>query len=67
MNLTALYNSSHPGITQQLRPVEDQIMKTTGKKLSLWRRQGINRKKIQDHYQWLDNHLSMHYERLFGL
>lgn len=67
MNITALYNSSQTGITQQLKPVENQILKATRKKLSLWRKEGMDRQKIRKYYQWLDNHLSMHYERLFDL
>ena len=67
LNIAALFNDQNTGITQKIRPVEEEIIQTTEKKMHSWRRKGITRKGIEEHYQWLNNHLSMQYERLFGL
>jgi len=67
INIKALFNDEEAGITQKLRPVEDKIFQTTTEKLSKWRKEGITKEGIGELYQWLNNHVSMKYERIYGL
>ena len=67
MNLSALMNQAGDGVLQKLRPIEDKIVGVSCKKLDLWRDEGITKKKVQEHYKWLDEIILSEYKEQFGL
>ena len=67
MNLSALMNQTGDGILQKLLPVEDKIIAISRKELDLWRDGGITKKKVQEHYKWLDEIIQSEFKKRFGL
>lgn len=67
LNLAALFNSKQTGIYQKIRDIENTIFSSADKKLSEWRSKGVDQEEIQEYYQWIDNYLSIQYEKNFGI
>jgi hypothetical protein len=67
MNLAAVINQAGSGILQRLMPLEDEIIVKSVEALTRWREGGMNAKDIQNHYQWLDDIISMKYKNMFNL
>ncbi len=67
LNLAAVINRNNNGILQEIQAVERRIMKTARGKLRQWREKGLNKKDIQEFYQWMNSTIISEYEKRFGL
>jgi hypothetical protein len=67
LNITALYNKQETGIAQKLNPVEDEIFKRAREYQAEWRNSGINKNEIDKFYTWLNNYLTMNFDKILKL
>jgi hypothetical protein len=67
MNLSAVANKKNSGIMQKLKPVEDEIISESTKRLAEWRERGLNEETLLEFYDWLDKKIVADYKRLFGI
>lgn len=58
MDIAALINKEGTGIIQQLKPLEDNIIKEAEKYLSEWRENGPTDEEVKSYYQWIDQQLN---------
>ena len=61
IDLALLMNRKGTGIWQRLRPVEDEIIRETNRRLTLWRSTGMNTGSISAFYQWLERRVDEAY------
>lgn len=64
VNLYMIGNATSTGIWQQLKPVEDEIFKITKQKIQHWRENGFVKDEITNHYQWIDEKLTLTFKSL---
>jgi hypothetical protein len=62
LNITALVNKENSGILQKIEPIERMIFGETENKLSDWRTNPLDEKKIQEHYKWLNEFTLKEYQ-----
>lgn len=67
INTVQVYNADNTGITQQLIPVNRQIIEHTIKQAAKWTASGPPSADVKAHYQWIDDFVKKQYEDLFGL
>lgn len=68
LNTSAVVNKEETGILQQLRPVEDKILKESKNKMEAWRKEGkVNAADVNNFYRWVDEYVSKNYYSLFEL
>jgi hypothetical protein len=61
---TAVVNSAHTGILQQLAPLEDAIKTESGKYLRNWRKSGIKPQELSAFYKYVDSQVTGYYPTL---
>ncbi len=62
-----VFNADHTGITQQLIPLNRQIIKRTKNLIQEWTPDGPVQSRVNDHYGWLDRTIEEAYNNLFGI
>ena len=67
INIHAVVNSQHTGITQVIRPLENEIFDKTDNLLTGWRKNGFTEKDIVNYYQWLDEKIYSFFADKFQL
>jgi hypothetical protein len=67
INATRVYNADKTGITQQLIPVNQQIIERMNQFLDQWRHKAPQQKEVDEVYRWVDDHITETYHSLFGI
>jgi hypothetical protein len=67
MNLTSLLNAEGSGIYQKIRSLENEIFSNTDRKISKWRKSGLDIEEVEDYYEWLDNFIADKYKEEFDI
>ncbi len=66
LNLYALLNKEETGILQKLKPIEEEIFSESDKRLAVWRKSAIEKNKILEFYNWLEEYVSRSFKETFG-
>lgn len=67
LNLAALINAQGTGIMQRLRPLDHRVAEEAARRLQEWRRSGLDQKRVQQFYRWVDDTVNAAYRSEFGL
>jgi uncharacterized lipoprotein NlpE involved in copper resistance len=67
INLAALMNEEKTGILQKLEPVENEIFRKTAEMMASMPEGKIQKEKIREHYNWIDDYIIKSYRELFGI
>lgn len=63
MNLSQLINVQNTGLLQKTKKLEAKVFNKSQRLLAKWRKSGINKKDIQDFYNWIDNYVMNRYKK----
>ncbi len=66
IDLSVLLNQEKTGIMQLLKPVEDEIFRTTNALLASMPVGSLMPEKLREHYKWLDTYIAKAYKEYFG-
>ncbi len=67
INIHAVINRDHTGITQLIRPLENEIFDMTREKTETWRKNGFTEKEVSEYYNRLDEKIFSFYATTFYL
>jgi uncharacterized lipoprotein NlpE involved in copper resistance len=67
INMAALMNEEKTGILQKLEPVENEIFRKTAEMMASMPEGKIQKEKIREHYNWIDDYIIRSYRELFGI